>query len=173
MKCRIMKSSTFCFALMSAVLVSCAPDIEPTEVVLVIDSDLVAPTQVDSLDVVVFTAGGEEMSSFATLGFGDMRFPRTLGVQNINTRLEGYRVEARARFGGATVVTRTATFDFVRDRSMQLRLFLPAACEDVRCEGGLTCTEGGVCRSTDVELEAWTGSPAGIRVSLDGGTDSM
>lgn len=166
-----MKTSTFFFALMSSLLLSCAPDIEPTEVVLIIDSDLSAPTEVDSLDVAVFTAAGEEMNSFATLGIGDARFPRTLGIRNVNTRLESYRIVARARLGGAIVVTRTATFDFVRDRSMQLRLFMPAACVDVFCEDGLTCTEGGTCQSTDVDLEEWTGSPAGIRVSLDAGTD--
>ncbi|MFT5353660.1 MAG: hypothetical protein ACI9KE_000860 [Polyangiales bacterium] len=162
--------SKLCFALMSSLLLSCAEDIEPTEVILVIDSDLSAPTEVDSVDVAVFSAGGEEMNSFATLGVGDARFPRTLGIYNVDTRLESYRLVARARLGGEILVTRTATFDFVRDRAMRLTLFLPAACADVRCEDGLTCTEGGVCRSTDVELERWTGSPTGISVSIDAGT---
>lgn len=155
-----------CLALL---LSSCAADIEPTEVILVVDSDLAPPTEVDSVDVSVFSAGGEEMNAFAQLGVGDARFPRTLGIYNVDQRLGPYRVVARARLGGAIVVQRSASFDFIRDRTMRLTLFLSTLCEDVRCDEPLTCAEGGVCRSSEVELEEWTGSPSGIRLSPDAG----
>ena len=160
---------SLCFALMSSLL-SCAHDIEPTEIVLVVDSDLEPPLEVDSLDVVVTSAGGEEMPAYALLSNGNPNFPRTLGIYNVDARLGPYFVVARARLGGAIVVERSARFDFVRDRTMRLRLFLPAACQDVRCDAPLTCTEGGVCRSAETELDPWTGSPAGIRLSPDAGT---
>ena len=159
---------TLCFALMSSLL-SCARDIEPTEIVLVVDSDLAPPLEVDSVDVVVTDAAGEEMPAVAALTNGNPNFPRTLGIYNDGTRLGPYFVVARARLRGAILVERSARFDFVRDRTMRLDLFLPAACQDVRCDAPLTCTEGGVCRSAEAELESWNGSPAGIRLSPDAG----
>lgn len=162
---------TLCLALFSTLLLSCGEDIEPTEVVLVVDSDLTPPTQVDSIDVTVITAGGEEMIATARLGVGDARLPRTLGIYNMDARLGPYRVVARARLGGATIVQRSASFDFVRDRTMRLSIFLSSLCVDVRCDEPTTCAEGGVCRSSEVDLEPWTGNPAGISISLDAGTD--
>lgn len=162
---------TLCFALMCSL--SCAHDIEPTEVVLVVNSDLMAPLEIDSLDVVVTSAGGEEMTSFARLNNGDPRLPRTLGIYNVDSRLGPYYVTARARLGGAIVVERSASFDFVRDRTMRLTLFLPSACQDVRCDTPLTCVEGGVCGSSDLDLVPWTGSVTGSRLSPDAGMDAM
>ncbi|MEM7609405.1 MAG: hypothetical protein AAF411_29010 [Myxococcota bacterium] len=143
--------------LLSLLLLSCGTDLEATEVVLIVDSDLQPIVEINRIDVSVFDASGQAMGATASLMAGDIALPRTIGIVNEGERLGPFRIEATAFLDGMSVLSRTMTFDFVADRIMQLRLDLTRACLDVECVAPQSCNGRGVCAGTDVELEDFTG----------------
>lgn len=139
-------------------------DQTPTQIVLVVDSDLEAavdPTEIDELQVTVIDPVGDRMVARAMFGAGEVRLPRTLGITNDESaRLGPYTVDIRAVKNSEIIVRRRAVFTFVPNEIRRLRVFLPRACAGAVCDLGETCVEGGVCGSTEIPLEEWTGSVA-------------
>ena len=150
----------------------CGDATEPTQVLIEVDTDLVPPTEVDSVVITVSDPTGQEMTSEASTMVGDRPFPRTLGVVNNSGRLGPFTAEIVARRGSTRVVSQTLRFSFVQDRVMQLSVFLSSTCENVRCERTETCRRGGVCGSQDVELEDWGGAGSSLS-SPDAGVDTF
>lgn len=145
----------------------CDPADDATEVVLVVDSDLATPDELDAIQVTVTDPLGNTMSSRADLGVGEARLPRTVGILNDTQRLGPYTVDVRAVKNSAIIVRRRAVFSFERDRIRRLRINLLRACGGVVCSGEQTCLDDGSCGSTAVSLDDWTGSVAPL-MSYDG-----
>lgn len=164
MRCVVMsaaRSRLLALALLALPLASCGGD-GLTEVVIVVDSDLRVPQDIDEVFIEVTSPGGELQTSSAPLGMGQPRLPRTLGMSHEGGRLGPFTVRVLGRDGGGTLVSRTARFSFEPGESLRLRVFLPASCVAVTCDMDQTCTEAG-CAGIDVpELEPWTGSVAAL-----------
>lgn len=160
-------------ALAASCSASCGGDSTLTEVVIVVDSDLDVPGDIDEIFIEVTSPRGELQTSSAPLGAGQPRLPRTLGMIHEGGRLGPFTVRVLARDAGGTRVSRTARFSFEQGESRRLRVFLPASCVAVTCDTDQTCSESG-CAGIDVpELEPWTGSvapllagDAGIRTGI-------
>lgn len=137
-----------------------------TEVIIVTDSDLAVPGELDEVIVVATSPEGRTQMARAGLGMGNLPLPRTLTLAHETGALGPFRVVASGRRGGAVVVTREAEFTFQRGRSLRLDIELLAACVTTTCGADETCARGG-CRDVTVtgsELLEWTGS-----VNGDGG----
>ncbi len=144
-------------------LVGCG---DATEVLVVTDSDLTVPTQLDTLETVVMSPGGTMQRSMADLNTQGL--PRTLSlIHEGDGPLGPFDVSVSGRLGGSVVVSRQAAFTFVQGERRVLLMHLVASCRTNSCSGAQTCTENG-CRSIDVpesDLLPWTGSPP----TLEGG----
>lgn len=143
------------FALLGLAL-ACAPT-DPTQLVVVVDSDL-ASDAVDAVEVSVLGLEGGEQIARANLADGAL--PRFVVLERRGGALGPIDVEARAvRDGSPIGIARRARTSFVRERTMRLDLFLAAACASQTCDATQTC-ERGACVSPEVapeELVPWTG----------------
>lgn len=142
-----------------------------TEVVIVTDSDLAVPGELDEVLVTVTSPEGRTQMSRAGLGMGNAPLPRTLGLSHETGALGPFRIVATGRRGGASVVTREAEFTFQPGRSLRLDIDLLRSCTTTTCAADETCAAGG-CRPIALapsELREWTGSIDG-NGDPDGGT---
>ncbi len=141
-----------------------------TEVIVVTDTDLSIPDEVDSFRIDVTAPGGEMQSSTATFEPGELGPPRALGLVNDSGRLGPYTVRAQAVRRSGVVVERTAIFTFQSQRTLVLQIDLARSCLGRTCPLGQTCADGA-CRSTQIfpnELEDYQGAlPVGDTI---GGT---
>jgi hypothetical protein len=143
------------------VVSGCAED--RTEVIVVVDSDIRVP---DDMDEIVVEAEGPESDTFlrravAALGEDEPPLPRTLGLVHQGGPLGPFSVEVLGKRGGGTVVRRSAEVYFQPQRTLVLPLHLIRACQGVVCPFEETCAEDG-CRPIAIdsdELEGWGGSP--------------
>lgn len=145
--------------------VACAPN-DPTQLVVVVDSDLPA-SALDGVEVSVLGLRGGEQRARALLSDGAL--PRYVVLERRGGTLGPIDVEARALLGGApTGVARKARTSFVHGRTLRLDLFLAAACVSHTCDATQTC-DRGTCVAPDVapdQLTVWTG------LESDGGSDA-
>lgn len=136
---------------------ACGADSEPlTEIVVVVDSDLEIPGELDAIEIAV--SGSEGMpSASAALSGGDL--PRSLGLVHSGGPLGPVWVEARGLLGGALVVQRTAEVEFVRDRTLQLQLMLERACAERAepCPESETCAAGACIPQRIERLPVFSG----------------
>lgn len=152
-----------------ALACSCADD--PTQIMVVVQSDLPVP---DALDEVRVDVRG---FSDATTAVADLRgapLPRTVALAHTGGPLGPVIVEARGYRAGALVVTRRARVSFVAHRARMLVLWLRARCVGVdACGEDETCTETG-CASIDTgPLPPWTGvAPAPDAGVVDAAVDA-
>jgi len=150
-------------AAMALALSGCAAGL--TELVVVVESDLAVPAQLDEVVVEVSGAtAGAERATARLDGAGAVPLPVTLGLRPaggasgpVSVRVAGYRA------GTEFVATRVRT-RFVEGRRILLRVVLRGACVGVVCEGGATCREGA-CTDDFVDpagLPSFTGAIAGF-----------
>ncbi len=136
---------------------------DATEVLVVTDSDMSIPAEIDSLETVVASPEGVMQRSTADLR--EQGFPRTLSlVHQGDGALGPFDVSVSGRLGGSVVVSRQAAFTFVEGERRVLVMHLVGSCRTNSCSGAQTCTENG-CQSIDADLLEWTGSPP----TLEGG----
>lgn len=143
---------------------------EPTEVVVVVTSDLAVPADLDHVLVEVTPPEGDPQTAEADLTTGGL--PRSVGIYNPDGPLGPYVVEAFGSSGGSVVVRRRAVFYFTADRSLELELPLLADCVGVSCictSASLcsTCGEGGVCVSAAVAPQPFDGVERQLSGELD------
>ena len=141
-------SRLLALATCALVLSSCESAV--TEVVLVIDSDLATPSQVDSVDITI-TAPDLTIQT-ASVSFDDTTpgFVQTLGVSQKDALEDAsYAVEVVARKSGVLVVRRRASFSFTTGKRRMLRIELLDDCRGVLCTGGNTCGNGGFCERVE------------------------
>ncbi|NIW27579.1 MAG: hypothetical protein GWN25_10235, partial [Actinobacteria bacterium] len=146
-------------ALLALVALGCGTD-PRTEVIVVVDSDLDVPAELDEITIEVIAPSGDTQSSVATLGDGEPGLPRTLGLVHTGGSLGPFTVEVTGLQGGSPVVTRGATFQFQPEQTLVLTMHLVRSCTTIACGAGETCTESG-CQNPDStgRLTVWTGTP--------------
>ncbi|MDH5491923.1 MAG: hypothetical protein OEY14_08210 [Myxococcales bacterium] len=145
-----------------------------TEVLLVADTDLQIPSELDTIRFEVQGPDGTTRTASASLGGGAAR-PATLGLVHRGGPLGPMRATVEGLQGGSVRVRREARFSLIAGETKMLRLDLLRSCLGQSCGAGETC-ELGACRPVDVEpaeLEPWAGQPAGLDASLppEGGVE--
>jgi len=133
-----------------------------TEVIVVVDSDMTVPDELDEITIAVQGPDmGEPRLSTATLGPGEPGLPRMLGLVHETGELGPFAVQAVGRHAGTDTVGRMARFRFQPHRTLVLTMHLLRRCTMPTCAVSTTCGETG-CRPVDVaadELLSWTGEP--------------
>lgn len=150
-----------------AMLAACAPT-DPTQLVVVVDSDLPS-SRVDTVEVVVRGLEGGEQTARARLVDGPL--PRFVAIERRGGPMGPLEIEARALLSGVPQVSQRRRTSFVAQQTRRVDLFLASSCVDVPC-GAETC-ERGSCGAIDVPPESlgrWDGIDAGI--ALDAGPDA-
>jgi hypothetical protein len=155
-------------------LVGCASP--ATQLIVVVDTDLRIPGELDSLEIVVTPEGGEARSREEMLDGSDLG-PFTLGIAPSGESLGPIHVEAIGRLGDSLVVERDARVSLVRGETLTLILHLARACIGASCPAGTTCVETGECEDIDAPtILPWTGRPPRLfedaAVPVDGGSDA-
>ncbi len=127
-----------------------------TEVVLVVESEI-ATEDIDRLDVIITSPGGETTNAAAWFSGDQPDFPRTLTLVQDGETLGPYVASVTARKTGRIVIESESRFTFVRDERRVLRVQLARDCRDVTCGAEQTCRLDG-CESIDIELEEFDDS---------------
>jgi hypothetical protein len=134
-------------ALALVLSLSCDGELVPrTQVMLMVDSNLSVPQQLDSLDIEVIGPNGVAKKASASLTRqGDLPLVHTQGA------LAPLDVRVNGLLNGKIVVSRRALTSFVSNETRVLRLVLLQSCVEVQCNQ-LTCTEQG-CQSPNVDAD--------------------
>lgn len=136
----------------------------PTQIGLVIDTDLLVPSEVDRVVVDIqseFVVDGERSGDTVEVDLsqaGANRLPLTLAVKGGRSGAS-FLVSASARRGDLEVVSRRASVDFVQGEVRTLEMPLTRECASVCCNADETC-DAGQCVSTQVsavDLPKWNG----------------
>jgi len=146
-----------------------------TKIVVVVWSDLPVPSALDGVHIEIAGPTSTAAKDFAlTAGSesGKTQLPVQLQVVPAGAKDESVMVEVTGKVGASPVVTRTASVRFVSGEALRLDISLDAACRDVVCPGGFTCS-GGICNQPIpiTSLPPYTGKPARPDAGhgLDGG----
>lgn len=146
-----------CSLALGAALISTSCTRQPTQLVVVVDTDLPGAREVH---VTAAEIGSERLPSEHSFTIGSGRpglvsLPFSFGVApsggNASARVE-LVIDARAE-AGAPIVRRVRT-GFIAGRILELRVFLPFACRDVSCPEDQTCGNEGVCVDVEVSPES-------------------
>lgn len=147
----------------------------PTELVVVVDSDMTIPSELDEVRLTVTGPAGTPASASQRLGgAGNPALPLTVAVRPSGDALGPITLVAEGLRGGTVEVTRSARTSLVRGESRMIVLMLLRTCRGVDCDPGRTCT-GDTCEEDRIapeDLPIWTGDPradAGRPPGMDGG----
>ncbi len=156
----------------------CAKADSVTELMVVVDTDLATPADLEDVQIAVDGPNGFHDERRANVAAGAPPFPVTLGVEASSTG-ERATITVTGRRAGKPVVTRLAVAGFVASETRMLRASLCRDCEDVTCPAGQTCILGA-CLDATLDANAlppWPGSPPsgngcqGIPPGVDAGPD--
>lgn len=145
-------------------LASC--DDARTEVVVVVNSDLTTPDDIDNVTITVTAPDLVEQTAMATFDATSPGFPRTLGIERTSSVDGEYEVEVVARKNGVLVVRRRARFEFTEGARRMLRVALRAECVGVACGGNTTCGEGAFCERPNQTTEPFDVDALGTDAGL-------
>lgn len=135
---------------------SCTPS--PTQLVVVVDTDLAIPSALDEVSITVSSETGVMESETQRLSSRAM-LPLTLGVVTDGDFLGPIEVVARGMLYDGFVLERAGRVTLVRGETRVLRLHLVASCVGVSCGRDESCGENG-CDDIDLaELPPWSGTP--------------
>ncbi|NOY93937.1 MAG: hypothetical protein GXP55_22365 [Deltaproteobacteria bacterium] len=153
-------SATLLLALPST-LVGCSKD-AATQIVLIVDTDLVIPSEADNIQLVATGPGGMNATTSQVLNGADGELPLVLTLTPAGGQLGPIELTIAATSGGSPVVARQVTTSFLAKQGKTLFVFLRKSCGAVACRGGQTCGNDGACMPTEVDpanLPDFTGSP--------------
>ncbi len=169
---RIGALARFALTTSAALLFGSCGGIEPTEVVVVVTSDIAVPAELDRVVIDVVSPQGTIQSAEADLVAAGL--PRSLGIYNPDGPLGPYRVEAVGYKGASPVVRRRAVFNFTRDESLEIELPLLVDCLEpgiiCNCPSASscsTCDTGRVCVSATVAPQPFDGVGRELSDELD------
>lgn len=165
------------FLVLALLVGACGGD--ATQLVVVVDSDIAIPGELDQVQLRV--TGPAMTTQTVMQGLTSAaELPLTVSVVPGETGALGpVRVVAVGSVGGRDIVEASVTTSLRAGRSLMVRLFLRRSCVDVSCPDSETCDDG-VCRPDAVDaasLPPWTGTAPGRDAatpdaSTDAGTDS-
>lgn len=127
-----------------------------TEIMVVIDSDLAVPTELDAVEVEV--TGSQTMSATGDLTIEGL--PRTVGVAHSGGPLGPITIRVTGSRGGGVQVERIVETSFISGRTLFLPITLTRDCMGTTCAAGETCVDGA-CTSPIIDsstLDDWRGS---------------
>jgi alpha-tubulin suppressor-like RCC1 family protein len=131
----------------------------PAEIVLVIDTDLNVPADIDRVEISVSGAMAVATPVAVNLGVpGAPSFPLTLGLTS-GGALAPVTVSVAGLWQGGPVVAQDARTAFVEGEQRILRMLLLTSCLPLTCPDGQSC-QAGVCGAIDRPgdlLPPWTG----------------
>jgi hypothetical protein len=144
-----------------------------TQLVVVADSDLLVPAQLDAIEIEIAPPTGSPVRRTAQLsGDGAIALPVTLGVVHRGGALGPVAIAVRGMRAGDVVVTRLAEIEMREGHTLVAELALEAVCVAVPCPDGQTCAHGD-CRDVvlrPTELSEFDGSVPRLG---DGGLDCL
>lgn len=129
-----------------------------TEVMVVVDSNLRVPSELDAVEIEASSPKGTKRRAKSSLQ-KTADLPGTVGLLHPGGALGTFHVVVRGKLGDALVLTREADFSFVQGQTLTLSMNLLRSCVDVTCPADETCGEQG-CISQKVpkaELSPWNG----------------
>jgi hypothetical protein len=133
------------FAMLLLLATSCA-ERPLTEIVVVVDTRMRIPEQLDTLEIEITPPAGPVSRRLASLsGEEALALPITLSVVHRGGALGPVTVTVNGRLGTDVVVTRQAEVSFALGRTLVVLLPLEAACVGVACAERETCA-AGACR---------------------------
>jgi hypothetical protein len=118
-----------------------------TEIVVVTESDLEVPAELDYLEVRAIGPNGKEQRASSILSTA-RGLPRRVVLRHATGNLGPLHIVASGQKTGREIVSRVADTAFQEGRQVVLHLALLRSCVGIDC-GGQTCTSAG-CVSTDV-----------------------
>jgi len=135
---------------------------DPTEVVVVSDTDFDVPRRLARFDVTVMHPDGSEQESTIEMESAD-QLPAYVGIVADDGPLGPYlvTVEGRRR-NGRLLVRREAIFNMEDGEILVLPMHIVRACRGMGCGRNGTCGDDGSCRSILVEpdeLREWDDHP--------------
>jgi len=148
-------------------LAGCSP--ARTEVLIVVDTDLAVPAELDGVRVDLIGPNGETRSAVGDVA-GPDELPRTLAVVDETHTARTVRVTVTGLRGGGNVIQRRAVFQLVPRETRILRVDLLRSCVGVSCSAGETCGDNG-CREIEVGPEELAPYDPGSVSRFDGGGD--
>lgn len=160
-----------CVLFSALALVGCGQETKAslTEIVVVIDTDLAVPDQIDEIEVIAIGPNGAEKKAYALLGKDAPMLPRTVGLVHEAGPLSPLNITVAGRRKDKLVLKREATLAFLKGRTLVLPMHLVSSCLGVVCDEGETCTERRCddARIDPESLDAWSGDKP--RLELDDG----
>ena len=151
----------------------CADDL--TQIVLVVESDLEVPEELDGVRITVEGPSAEPIVESYALGPEGLSLPLTQGLRPAGDALGPVRVEVAGLRGEFVVVVQAREATPVAGQTRMLRIMLSASCQSVSCEADETCAAGSCETRVLGELPPWNGLDAldaGVDASAaDGGSD--
>ena len=158
-----------------AVLASCAAE-APTELIVVVDSDLAVPAALDEITIVAEGPSRIPKTARALLTDG-VSLPVTLGLRPGGTSDQDITIRAFGLREGVRIVSAEVRTRFVEGRRLVVNITLYATCFGVACEDATTCTADGLCVASFVEpgnLPPYTGVlPRADMGRLDAGANDL
>ena len=145
-----------------------------TQLIVVADTDLAIPGDVDRIAIDVTGPSGMHASEMQTLR-GTETLPFTLTVVPTSDVLGPVTIVASAAHAGTDVVSRRAVVTLVAGETRVVLMHLVRSCVGTTCPSGQTCTERG-CASVESPLYPWSGMPPRLGsdagAAWDGGRDT-
>ncbi|MCB9596116.1 MAG: hypothetical protein H6719_25565 [Sandaracinaceae bacterium] len=129
----------------------------PTQLVVVVDSDLAIPAELDRVRVTVMADDTRMASEEQALGSASL-LPLTVAAVPEDDSLGPIDVIAEGFVGSALVVSRRARVTLVRNETRMLRLDLVASCVGTDCGADRSCGENGCVDVVIDELPPWPGT---------------
>lgn len=153
----------FTFLASFGLLAACSDD--PTQLVVVTDTDFRIPSELDAIGISVTSPRGDTQAAMAPVtGASAVPLPHTTALSYEKGALGPFVIVATGLRNGETVVTRTARVSFVTGKILRLVMTLDRSCPEGECP-----------ELSDADLEPWTGPPpaldAGMPLPGDMGTD--
>jgi hypothetical protein len=142
-----MKSRTFALLVISSACQS------PTQLVVLVDSDLEVPAELAAVQAIVTDDAGEPAGA-EFFDLGRYGVPMSFGVEGGDLSSERIRITIQGLTArDELLVERTAALEFIKGEKRLLPMFLARSCAGRTCGESQTCTEDG-CASIFVDVES-------------------
>ena len=148
-----------CALLAAATVASCGHS--PTQIVVVVDSDLPAGQAYDGIEITLDNPSGWHFEKQVPVKTAQ-DVPVWLGVEATSDLQGDLTVSATAERGGEPIVRRRVLTAFVAGETHMLHVTLCNLCAHDTCAVGSTCDESGACKSdylSGADLPGWPGNP--------------
>ena len=141
-------------------LSSCKGTEAATEIVIAIDSEFRAPSEIDAVVIQVKGDRGQEETRADLGSSSSLDFPLTLTVATQVPNQGAFNVNVIGYLGTTAIVRNRARLAFVPGETRMLFLELLESCKDVCCGAEQTCRQGRCSRfaTSASDLPVWNGS---------------